>query len=100
MLEIRIKSHNIKNLLELKPIENLLVSFTFSPQEVIARYELKTSSLEYRIEAAKKLQEKWYSLGIRFDPIINIGIRGLRYNKGLRKRVLAERKTALFSMNL
>jgi spore photoproduct lyase len=122
VLELRTKSHNIKNLLELEPIENLLVSFTFSPQEIIDRYELKSSSLEARIEAARKLQEKGYSLGLRFDPIINIesrklhygkmidkvfqnldcakirdiGIGGLRYKKGLRQKVLAERNTDLF----
>ena len=122
VLEIRTKSHNIKNLLELEPIKNLIVSFTFSPQEIVDRYELKASSLSDRISAAKQLQEKGYRLGLRFDPIINIenrkkhyetmvdeifssldhnkivniGIGGLRYKKGLRQKVLSERKTDLF----
>ncbi|WP_028855765.1 SPL family radical SAM protein [Psychrilyobacter atlanticus] len=122
ILELRTKSHNIKNLLEITPHKNILISFTFSPQEVIDRYELGASSLKERITAAKKLQEHGYSIGLRLDPMIDIeesstayrnmveeifsvldltkirdiGIGTIRYKKGLRQKVLAERNTDLF----
>ncbi len=122
VLEIRTKSHNIKNLIKEKPQKNILISFTFSPQEIIDRYELKTSSLTKRIEAAKLLQNHGYSIGLRFDPMINIegsnilykemvkeifttlnlnkirdiGIGTIRYKKGLRQKVLQEKNTDLF----
>lgn len=122
ILELRTKSHNIKNLLEITPYKNILISFTFSPQEVIDRYELGASSLRERIAAAKKLQEHGYSIGLRLDPMIDIegsdtayrgmveeifsvldltkirdiGIGTIRYKKGLRQKVLAERNTDLF----
>lgn len=122
VLEFRTKSENIKKLLKLKEYKNILVSFTFSPEEVIGRYEFKTASLKKRIEAAKKLQEHGYDIGIRIDPIINIperkkaydaladelmsaldrdkirdiGLGSLRYTKGLKGKVLKERKTDLF----
>ncbi|MCS5422056.1 MULTISPECIES: SPL family radical SAM protein [Psychrilyobacter] len=122
ILELRTKSHNIKNLLEITPPKNILISFTFSPQEVIDRYELGASSLRERIAAAKKLQEHGYSIGLRLDPMIDIegsdtayrgmveeifsvldptkirdiGIGTIRYKKGLRQKVLAERNTDLF----
>ena len=99
-----------------------MVSFTFSPQEVIDKYEFKTASIIKRIEAAKKLQDHGYDIGVRIDPIINIqdrkkaysdlieklmtsldinkirdiGLGSLRYTKGLKGKVLKERKTDLF----
>lgn len=122
VLEFRTKSDNINKLLELKEHKNILVSFTFSPQEVIDKYEFKTASINKRIEAAKKLQEHGYDIGVRIDPIINIqsrkeaygslieklmtnldinkirdiGLGSLRYTKGLKGKVLKERKTDLF----
>ncbi|MEI6856616.1 spore photoproduct lyase family protein [Psychrilyobacter sp.] len=122
ILELRTKSNNIKNLLKIDPPKNILISFTFSPQEVIDRYELGASSLRERIAAAKKLQERGYSIGLRLDPMIDIegsdvayrgmveeifsvldlakirdiGIGTIRYKKGLRQKVLAERNTDLF----
>jgi spore photoproduct lyase len=122
ILELRTKSHNIANLLEIEPHKNILISFTFSPQEVIDRYELRASSLKERVEAAKKLQEHGYSIGLRLDPMINIegsdlayremveeifstldltkirdiGIGTIRYKKGLRQKVLSEVNTDLF----
>jgi spore photoproduct lyase len=122
ILELRTKSHNISNLLKIKPHKNILISFTFSPQEVIDRYELGASTLKERVEAAKKLQDHGYSIGLRLDPMINIensdlayknmvdqifstldltkirdiGIGTIRYKKGLRQKVLSEVNTDLF----
>ena len=121
-LEFRTKSKNIKGLLDEDIHKNILVSFTFSPEEVIKKYEFMTSTLKDRIEAAKKLQEHGYDIGIRIDPVINIknrknaytdmiknlmenldtdkirdiGLGSLRYTKGLKDKVLSERKTDLF----
>jgi spore photoproduct lyase len=121
-LEFRTKSKNIKGLLNEAVYKNILVSFTFSPEEVIEKYEFLTSSLNDRITAAKKLQEHGYDIGIRIDPVINtanrkkaytdliirlmenldtdkirdIGLGSLRYTKGLKDKVLSERKTDLF----
>ena len=121
-LEFRTKSKNIKGLLNETVYKNILVSFTFSPEEVIRKYEFMTASLEERITAAKRLQEHGYDIGIRIDPVINIkerktaytdlinklmtsletekirdiGLGSLRYTKGLKNKVLTERKTDLF----
>ena len=121
-LEFRTKSKNIKGLLKEKVYKNILVSFTFSPEEVIEKYEFHTASLQDRITAARQLQEHGYNIGIRIDPVINIknrknaytdminklmreldtkkirdiGLGSLRYTKGLKDKVLSERKTDLF----
>lgn len=122
ILEIRSKSKNIGNLIETGGSENIITSFTFSPQEVISRYEIGTALLEERVEAAVKLQQAGFKIGLRIDPMINIencnekyskmidlifskldrskianiGIGSLRYRKGLKQLVTREIKTDLF----
>ncbi len=122
LFELRTKSSNIKNLLEIKPSKNILTAFTFSPREIIEKYEKNTAGEKERIEAAVKLQNIGYNIGIRFDPLIyaenweenyeklieniferldknkikNIGIGSMRYRKDLPLRVLSEVKTDLF----
>ncbi|MCK5780685.1 MAG: hypothetical protein KAH04_06665 [Psychrilyobacter sp.] len=122
ILELRSKSHNIGNLLKIEPSENILISFTFSPQEIIDKYELYASSLDERINAARALQDHGYVIGLRLDPMIevegsseiykkmidkifmnldldkirDIGIGTIRYKKGLRQKVMSEVDTDLF----
>ena len=68
--ELKTKSKNINNLLEIEPSSNIVISFSLNPQRIIEKEELATASLEERIESAKRVQEKGYSLGFHFDPII------------------------------
>ncbi len=122
ILEIRSKSKNIANLIETGGSENIITSFTFSPQDVISKYELGTASLEERVDAAVKLQQAGFKIGLRIDPMINvencnekysemidlifakldrskianIGIGSMRYRKGLKQLVTKEVKTDLF----
>jgi len=124
-LEIRSKHTYIKTLLERAPLENIEIAFTFSPSEVVQRYELKTATFEKRLECAMALQKHGYKIGLRFDPLIycdnfkevylemvdrifttldltlisNIGIGTLRYRKGLKNEVLKEHPTDLFFKN-
>lgn len=121
-LELRTKTDNIDNLLEIEAAKNIIVSFTFNPDIVIKKYELSTATLEKRVNAAKKLQEKGYKIGLRLDPMIyvedfdkrygemieyifenidhsmvaDIGVGALRYRKDLKEKVLKERQTDLF----
>ena len=122
ILELRTKSANIGNIIKIVPNKNILLSFTFSPQEIINLFEIRTASLKKRVDAAKRAQDAGYNIGIRIDPIINIengeaiyknmvknimenldlskikdvGIGSLRYKKELKKKVWSEAKTSLF----
>lgn len=69
-LEIRTKSLNIQNLIRLDPTENIVVSYTLSPDNVIKHLETKTPSLDKRLDRLVKLQRKGYKVGLRFDPVI------------------------------
>ncbi|MBS1259158.1 MAG: Spore photoproduct lyase [Candidatus Scalindua arabica] len=69
-LELRTKTTTIENLLTIQGTNNIVISWTFSPQLIIDAYEHKTPSLEERVRAAGKVQGAGYNVGICLDPII------------------------------
>jgi len=69
-LELRTKTATIENLLNIKAADNIVVSWTFSPQIIVDNHEHKTPSLEQRIRAAEDVQAAGYNVGICLDPII------------------------------
>lgn len=71
-MEIRTKSTNIKSLLSLNPSKNVEIAFSLNPNEVIWKYELKTPSLDMRIQAINKLIESWWQVWIRFLPLLEM----------------------------
>ncbi len=69
-LELRTKTTTIENLLTIPGTNNIVISWTFSPQLIVDAYEHKTPSLEERVRAAGKVQRAGYNVGICLDPII------------------------------
>jgi len=95
-LELRTKTDNIKGLLKtcliegsdaeeesrsyrddgkgltpvVSPPQNVVISWTMSPEKVIKRYEHGASPLEARIAAAAKCANAGFRVGMRLDPII------------------------------
>ncbi len=74
-LELRTKSTTIENLLDGSRQQgfekgNVIVSWTFTPQDSVDQYEHKTPSIDERIDAAVMVQEAGYFIGICLDPII------------------------------
>ena len=66
------KSDNIKNLLEINPHNQVIVSFSLNADEVAKRWENRAPSVARRIEAAHKLSEAGYEVRIRIDPMVPI----------------------------
>lgn len=69
-LELRTKTTTIENLLTIPGTNNIVISWTFSPQLIVDAYEHKTPSLEKRVRAAEEVQRAGYNVGICLDPII------------------------------
>jgi spore photoproduct lyase len=69
-LELRTKSTQIRNLLDIQPVRNCVVAYSFSPQDVAEALEHKVPALEKRIDAATKLQRLGWPIGLRFEPLI------------------------------
>jgi spore photoproduct lyase len=70
ILELRTKSTQIKSLLDMEAPPNVVVAFSFTPEEVQAAHEHETPSVDRRIRAMERLQERGWRLGLRFDPLI------------------------------
>lgn len=69
-IELRTKSTQIRQLLAMQPLENCIVAFSLSPEDIINSLEHKTPSLQSRLNAIKKLQSRGWKTGLRFDPVI------------------------------
>jgi len=69
-IEIRTKSTQIRELINRTPIENCVVAFSFSPENIAASLEHKAPTVEKRILAMNKLQRQGWKIGLRFDPVI------------------------------
>jgi len=65
------KSSNIKNLLEIEPHNQAIISFSLNAIPVAEKWEKAPSVLE-RIDAAKKVYQAGYEIRIRIDPMVPI----------------------------
>ncbi|MES0491120.1 MAG: spore photoproduct lyase family protein [Leptospirales bacterium] len=71
-LELKTKSTNIENLLNVDPQGSVVVSWSVNPGSVIEETEIGCPTLEQRLEAAKKIIQAGYQVAFHFDPIIAI----------------------------
>ncbi|QCX33262.1 DNA photolyase [Caloramator sp. E03] len=69
LVEVRTKSANESFYKTHKAIDNLIVAFTLSPDEIIKKYERSTPSLDARIKAAKTAISMGFKVRICLDPI-------------------------------
>jgi spore photoproduct lyase len=70
-LEIKTKSHHIDHLLDSQlASENVVFSWTLSPDYQHQKYERRTSSVRDRIEAARKALQAGYLVSFNLDPMI------------------------------
>lgn len=70
ILEIRTKSTQIRHLLEMQPLPNVVIAYSFTPASISQALEHKVPELAKRIHALQRLQAHGWSAGLRFDPII------------------------------
>ena len=71
-LELRTKSTQVRGLLARDALPNVVVAFSFTPQPVAERWEQRTPDIGRRLEAAARLQQAGWPVGLRFDPLIRI----------------------------
>jgi spore photoproduct lyase len=69
-LELRSKSVNVAELIQLTPHQNIIISFTLSSKQGAKEFDLKCPSVKARIAAITKLVACGYQIGVHFDPII------------------------------
>lgn len=66
------KSDNIKHLLEIKPHNQVIISFSLNSDEVAKRWEKGAPPVDRRIEAGRKLSQAGYEVRIRIDPMVPV----------------------------
>ncbi|UCG34993.1 MAG: hypothetical protein JSW17_05755 [Candidatus Omnitrophota bacterium] len=71
LFELKTKSTNIANLVDISPPSNIVISWSLNPSNIAEKEELGAASLEERLLAAKKVQDKGYRIAFHFDPIIH-----------------------------
>ena len=69
-LEIRTKSTQIRNLLNRQALDNVVVAFSFTPDDFSKRYENGVAGVSKRIRAMATLQQAGWKIGLRFDPML------------------------------
>ena len=69
-IELRTKSGNIDKFLNLKPLDNFIIAFTLSPENLALKNEKYTASFKNRVNAIKELQKKGWKVRICIDPLI------------------------------
>lgn len=71
-IEVRTKSVNFKNLYNLEPCDNVILAWTFSPEDISRKFELGTPTFESRLADAKKAILKGWKVRICFDPLLYV----------------------------
>jgi len=69
-LEIRTKSTQVRDLLDLEPVPNCVIAMSFTPEEIHRRWESRVPSIDKRIDALARLQQQGWPVALRFEPLI------------------------------
>ena len=70
-LELRTKSVNTRVLKNHEPLPNVIVAFSFTPEEISRQLEHGVPSVSARIKAMHQLATLGWYVGIRIDPVID-----------------------------
>jgi spore photoproduct lyase len=69
-LEIRSKSANFKSINDLKPVNNVILAWTLSPEIISQKYEHKAPSLNARIKSMQEAVNSGWCVRLCLDPLI------------------------------
>ena len=70
ILELKTKSHNIEYLLDNEVPKNVIVTWSLNTKTVVDNEEHLAASLEERLNAAQKVQDKGILTGFHFHPMV------------------------------
>jgi len=69
-LELKTKTDNIQNILDIDPAPNVVIGWSLNTPEVIAGDEHGSASLDKRLSAAKKVVSAGWKVAFHFDPLV------------------------------
>ena len=100
LLELRTKSTHVGPLLETEPLENVVVAYSLSPAVLAARVEHGAPTLDRRLDAARTLAERGWSIGLRFDPLLLVDDFAALYDELFETTFRALRESSIHSVSL
>ncbi|UCC39940.1 MAG: hypothetical protein JSV96_00300 [Candidatus Aminicenantes bacterium] len=68
--ELKTKTTNIENILKVEPARNIVISWSLNSHKIAQEDEKGAPSVDERIDAARRVLDKGFWLGLHFDPII------------------------------
>lgn len=71
-LELRTKSTQVRSLLDRAPLPNVVAAFSFTPEAAAEQWEHRTPNIDRRLQAAARLQQAGWPIGLRFDPLLQM----------------------------
>lgn len=84
-IELRTKSANFNAISHIEPLDNIILAWTISPEEIISQYEKGTPSLDRRLESICNAMDKGWKVRLCFDPLIYIKDWKKYYNECIEK---------------
>ena len=69
--ELKTKTVNLKNILDCRPAENIVISWSLNSERIAIEEELKAPPVEERIEAAREVVQRGFPVGFHFDPLVH-----------------------------
>lgn len=84
-VEIRTKSSNFKSMENIKPIDNVILAWTISPDEIARKYEHRAPTLDSRLKSAKNALDRGWKVRICFDPVLYVKNWDRYYKKCIEK---------------
>jgi len=67
--ELKTKTHFVDHLLDIEEKGNTVIGFSLNPQQHVEAFEPQASSLDERLEAARRVLNSGYNLAFHFDPV-------------------------------
>ncbi len=67
--ELKTKTHFVDHLLDIEEKGNAVIGFSLNPQHHVEAFEPQASSLDERLEAARRVLHSGYNLAFHFDPV-------------------------------
>ncbi len=68
--ELKTKTANIQGILETRPADNIVISWSLNSAEIARKEEKGAPPVSERIEAAREVVRHGFSVGFHFDPLV------------------------------
>ncbi len=70
-LELKTKTDNVDRLLELEPVDNVVIAWSLNTPSIVESDEKGSATLDQRLNAIRKVTTAGWNVAFHFDPIVH-----------------------------